>query len=86
MQSATTENKKNNVIGTIDGHLYSRLIKLVPTANMMLAPTIGLKKKMVATPDKAMKILNTHFLGRMKNNINKRISPLITPCKDGVAK
>ena len=86
MQSDTSENKKNNVIGTIDGHLKSRLIKLTPTANKMLAPTTGLKKKMVATPDKAMKILNVLFLGRMRINANKKISPLITPCKDGVAK
>ena len=85
-QSDTIEKTKNVITGrneTIFDFLLTRLTTIEKKAH---TPIIGLKKKKTTMLSKARTILNLLVLGSIQIAKNNRISPLIIPCKEGVAK
>lgn len=85
-QSDTIEKTKNVIAGRKEIILDFLVIKLTTIKKKHNPPTIGLKKKKAMMLKKARIILNLLILGSIHIAKNNRISPLIIPCKVGVAK
>lgn len=85
-QSDTIEKTKNAIAGRIETSFDFLLTELTTIEKKAHPPIIGLKKKKTTIPSKARIILNLLVLGSIQIAKNNRISPLIIPCKEGVAK